>query len=714
MDERLSLRVRIFLFFALIGLGSILIITVAMGFAKARIGEEALPHLVLFGGLAAFAITGLALWVWQKFDDNVARPIMRLSRDLHAITHGGATTELDEHSARYLGFLAPAAQDISDALAQARSDVDRAVGDATTEVKRQTQRFEALLRDMEQGMLICTLDHRVLLYNRHALEILHIAGDLGLGRSLFDVLAPRPFEHALERLTRRFEEDRNPHHGETISLSTHREDAGDGETIPKTIRKTIQGRMSLFLDVDGSSPVGYVATFSDTTREVLDHARRDALLSAAMIDLRRPATSLLAAAEILADRPDLDDEARSTLLRIQVEQASELAAMLQRLEASSQDLVAGSFAMGDLSSSTTFDCLRDQAEERGIELRIEGEPAWFYGDSLTIVGLLDHLIRKVANHTGRSGPFNLKARSERGRVYLDIAWEGPVIDNAVVALWLREPIDDESGVDGHDVLERHKAELWCATFENGARLRLPLIPAREGKNRPADTRPRARPEFYDFDLPGRTDPEAIEDVPLKELTFVVFDTETTGLEPSAGDEIISIAGVRVLNGRVLRGETFDQLIDPDRDVPETSTRIHGITQAMVATAPKIDEVLPRFHKFVGDAVLVAHNAAFDMKFLSLKQDACGVRFDNPVLDTVLLAAHVQGAEDSLTLDTLAERFDITLEDRDRHTALGDSIATAEVLLRLIDLLDAAGIHTLREAVAASGKMVAIRRQQAKY
>jgi DNA polymerase-3 subunit epsilon len=113
-------------------------------------------------------------------------------------------------------------------------------------------------------------------------------------------------------------------------------------------------------------------------------------------------------------------------------------------------------------------------------------------------------------------------------------------------------------------------------------------------------------------------------------------------------------------------------------------------------------------------VLVAHNAAFDMKFLSLKEETTGLKFTNPVLDTVLLAAHLQGQTASLTLDTLAEQFGIEIPPEVRHTALGDSLATAEVLLRLIDLLEASGVKTLREAVEVEKKAAAIRKQQAKY
>ncbi len=223
-----------------------------------------------------------------------------------------------------------------------------------------------------------------------------------------------------------------------------------------------------------------------------------------------------------------------------------------------------------------------------------------------------------------------------------------------------------------------------------------------------------RLEFYDFDLMERTNLGSLEDTPLRDLDFVVFDTETTGLDPSGGDEMISIAGVRIVNGRIIKGESFDQLIHPGRRIPPASTKIHHITDDMVANAPTIEAVLPRFHTFVGDAVLVAHNAAFDMKFLTMKQDAAGVRFDNPVLDTVLLAAHLQGQTSSLTLDALAEQFGIEIPPEVRHTALGDSLATAEVLLKLIDLLEASGVKTLHQAIEIEQKAVAIRRQQAKY
>ena len=129
----------------------------------------------------------------------------------------------------------------------------------------------------------------------------------------------------------------------------------------------------------------------------------------------------------------------------------------------------------------------------------------------------------------------------------------------------------------------------------------------------------------------------------------MFDTETTGLQPSAGDEIIQIGAVRIVNNRLLRQEIFDQLVDPDIPLKPEGIPIHGITEAMLNGQPRLAAVLPAFHEFCAETVLVAHNAAFDMRFLQLKEDSIGVRFLQPVLDTLLLSAVIHPNQQSLSL-----------------------------------------------------------------
>ena len=201
---------------------------------------------------------------------------------------------------------------------------------------------------------------------------------------------------------------------------------------------------------------------------------------------------------------------------------------------------------------------------------------------------------------------------------------------------------------------------------------------------------------YDFDLLARSHSEKMVRMRLEELTYVVFDTETTGLLPAKGDEIVQIAAVRVVNGRIVKGEVFDTLVNPGRAIPQSATAIHGVSDDMVADAPGVNEVVERFHSFCEGAVLVAHNAPFDMEFLYRREKQIGRSFKNPVLDTVLLSAVVFGQWDNHTLDALVERLEIDLPAEARHTAIGDAIATAQALIKIQSILAGQGIERLED------------------
>lgn len=219
----------------------------------------------------------------------------------------------------------------------------------------------------------------------------------------------------------------------------------------------------------------------------------------------------------------------------------------------------------------------------------------------------------------------------------------------------------------------------------------------------------ARPEFHDLNSADRPlHGDEIDGKSLHELSYVVFDTETTGLYPGDGDEIISIAALRLRDGEIDEAGAFSRLVDPGRPIPPASTRFHGITDDMVSGEAAIADVLVAFRDYVGDAILVAHDADFDMAFLKRKEREAGVEFANVVLDTLLISVFVDQTSRNHSLDAVAERLGVGIEGR--HTALGDSLATARIFHKLLGRLGARGITTLGQVVQACARIERARRR----
>ncbi|MBT8458283.1 MAG: 3'-5' exonuclease, partial [Boseongicola sp.] len=212
----------------------------------------------------------------------------------------------------------------------------------------------------------------------------------------------------------------------------------------------------------------------------------------------------------------------------------------------------------------------------------------------------------------------------------------------------------------------------------------------------------ARPLVFDFDLMNASESREISDTRLSDLCFVPFDTETTGLSVE-NDAIVQLGAVRVLKGRIVEGEVLDTFVNPGRPIPPASTKIHSVTDTDVSGAPEISSVGQAFHHFARGAVLVAHNAPFDIGILRKFQGDIGVEWDHPVLDTVLLSSVVFGINEQHSLDALCERLSIEIPSQLRHTALGDARATAEALVKMLPLLEGKGFRTFGELVQETRK-----------
>ena len=164
---------------------------------------------------------------------------------------------------------------------------------------------------------------------------------------------------------------------------------------------------------------------------------------------------------------------------------------------------------------------------------------------------------------------------------------------------------------------------------------------------------------------------------------IVLDTETTGFDPESGDRIVEIGAVELLR-HMPTGRTYHQYINPERAMPEDAFQVHGLGDEFLADKPKFREIARDFVEFIGDARLVIHNAAFDMKFLNAELGWAGLpRLSNDrAVDTLGIARRrFPGAPASL--DALCRRFGIDNSNRTLHGALLDSEILADVYLELI-------------------------------
>lgn len=166
------------------------------------------------------------------------------------------------------------------------------------------------------------------------------------------------------------------------------------------------------------------------------------------------------------------------------------------------------------------------------------------------------------------------------------------------------------------------------------------------------------------------------------LREIILDTETTGMDPFKGDRIVEIGCVEVMN-LVPTGRTFHKYINPEREVPAEAVAVHGITNDFLKDKPLFIDIAGELCEFLGDSVLVAHNAGFDMKFINWELGQCGYRPVDAarVVDTLGMARR-QAPGAPASLDALCKRFGIDNTNRKLHGALLDAELLAEVYLEL--------------------------------
>jgi DNA polymerase III subunit epsilon len=660
-------------------------------------------NLLFILGVFAFAGSGfLAQWLTSTYF-GAAR---RLSQSTRLIASGNPGHRVDMDGPAELRELAAAINVLATRHEETLSDVASRVARARVDVDQEKNRLAALMSELAQSVVVCNADGRILLYNERARRMLmeprsemrDVPAYVGLGRSLFALLDKDLVSHALEQLHSK--------------VAQH--EAGPVVTFMAALRagKLVRAQMAPVAAAQSAEPAsaglaGFVLLFDDIGDEISRAEQRDQLLQRLTQNVRTSLASMRAAVENLMHYPDMDAARREQFVGIISQEADRLTVEVDRATRDYSQCIASGWVVDQIRVTDLIEVIRRRVESRlGFATDIETVDVslWISADSFSVAQAVCYLAQRLKEDCAVQ-TLRFAAAGAGRYARLDLIWTGPRLAASTVRAWESGVLgghDETSAVTFRDVLNRHHGEAWYESdpVSERACYRLLLPLAQSGKPMPAVTARPGRPEYYDFDLfhqPGQT--RELDDRELGALTYTVFDTETTGLEPSAGDEIISIGAVRIVNGRLLTGEVFEQLVDPRRPLRAESIRIHGIQPGMLHGQPAIEQVLPAFHRFCEDTVLVGHNAAFDMRFLQLKQSATGVHFTQPVLDTLLLSAVLHDNLATHQLDAIAERFGVNVVGR--HTAVGDAIMTGEIFLKMIPLLAERRIVTLRQAREAS-------------
>jgi DNA polymerase III subunit epsilon len=644
--------------------------------------EQVLASQAFFLAVGAIALVGGIALIQARLFSRYVDPLRRMASDTRLMTSANRQHRLVVSTPPETADLASAINELADRYQTSDEQVSARVTEAQAELAQERNRLAALMAELTHPVLVCTIDGRIMLYNQAARDLFSEAY-VGLGRSIFGVLDRSVFTHVLEQIS-------------AGSVSSNTVITSVGQRLLRVHVTPIAG------PAEGTA--GVVLTAEDLTRRAAAVERQDAVLRALTEQTRGAVANIRAAVETMLDYPDMDADAQRRFATIIRDEAERLSAQVEMTTTTAADRVSDPSLREDVLARDLLAAIERRLRDSDVEIStgVVADDVWLSTDGFGVIRTAADLVEWLA---GKHSVERVQVGVEPQDRYaaLDVRWEGTPLDPSALTEWSRQQAVDEW-------LERQGCEAWSGHDDAGAYVRV-LLPratdismpvARDREAMTSDAQVVTRPDFYDFDLFRSTEYGAEwNDRLVSELAYTVFDTETTGLAPDEGDEIISIGAVRVVNRRVLSGETFEQLVDPRRRIPPASYAIHGISGQMVSGQPVIEEVLPSFARFAEDTVLVGHEVGFDMRFISHKEERAGVRFTQPVLDTRLLSAIVHPDHQWHSLEAIAERLGVSVVGR--HTALGDALVTAEVFVRLLRLLEGQGLQTLGELRAAAAQ-----------
>ncbi len=660
--------------------------------------DSAARQISMLMVMLAAVVCVLALRMSNKF----LKPILDIRQGAEIISHINFGHRLKIKSGDELELLANDFNGMAESLQASYESLESRVAQVTRTLEVERNRLASVLKTMVEGLVVTNERGEVLLLNPRARLTLGTGPATGIGHPLSKLLPSGRLTFHMRRLRTARAEGRDDAEHFIFALPNGR---------------IIRGVMTNMSDPSGDSG-GFLLVFRDVTGDTHREEHSSRLLHGMPEALRSPVTSIKAMVDILVRREDLDRPRQELFLNALVEESQKAALILDEAEAAMPDL---HFVRWPLTPADPKDLVEEAlAQEAGVFARLNfpDEPAPLVAvEPFSWVRAMCTALAWISSKSDGRQPLEVSLESEEDSVVITYTLGGyPTLDPTEVNdLVVRA--EGEKDLNIREAIDHSRGGLWIRRTEAGFQIRLAMVKASVLPDYSSmQTMVGDQPEFYDFDLflprPGIEREDQLG-TKLRDLEFVVFDTETTGLNLSEGDRTVSLSGVRVRDNKVLSADTFHALVNPERAIPKSSTEIHHITDDMVADAPTIDKVLPQFYEWVGDAVLVAHNAGFDTKLLKLEGDRFSIHEPgNTVIDTLLISYGLHREMGGHNLESIAERLGVEVEGR--HTSLGDARTTANILVQFIPLLEARGVVTLADAKAFCDRMLMLRWQSSRY
>ncbi len=651
--------------------------------------------------MGALAVVVIAL-SW-RMAAQFLQPILRIRDGAEIVSriHMGHRIEVD--TGDELEELAQEFNRMAESLGIAYEEMEARVQETTCSLQEERNRLATTLRTMAEGVVVANDAGEVLLMNPRARVALGSTASTGIGMPLASVLPGERIEFHLRRLRRAADQGR---------------EAVEQVVFPLASGRLLRGSISA-VPGPGGGQGGFLVVFRDVSSAADEEQALEEVVGELPGLLKGPVATARSLVQVLERHGDMEPDKRGNFLRAVGEELDRLGT---RLEAGEQAGLKVGRARWPACASDP----RQLVEEAvgavpGMYVQVEapqGAMPPVQVEPFSWVAALTAVLRWVGEKSSGWAPVRVGLELEGDTVMTTFHLDGqPERDPEELAGLAVAPAG-EVPLPLEEVVRRNRGELWTRCVVGGGfEVCVGLL---RGVSSPAALRAAGivdeQPEFYDFDLflprPAREARELLA-TPLLELDCVVFDSETTGLQPSQGDELVSLSAVRVRRGKVQSAGTFHTLIHPGRPIPPESTKFHGIVDAMVSEAPRVEEILDQFYQYVGDAVLVAHNAAFDKKFLDLAAGRAGMPLlENPILDTLFLSYGIHKDFQGHNLDAIADRVGVRIEGR--HTSMGDARSTAEIFVKLLPLLASRGVRTLGDAKAFCDRMLLLRWQSSRF